>query len=73
MKFENFYIIGGYRFPAELGKEAEENLGFKYLGKIEADDQLDQAVLNGDSLLDLPNDNKAYLSVKKILQTLGYL
>ncbi len=29
--------------------------------------------LNGKSLLDLPNDNKAYLSVKKILKTLGYL
>jgi len=73
MKFENFYIIGGYRFPPELGKQAEEGLKFKYLGKIEADERLDEYVLNGDSLLDLPNDNKAYLSVKKILQTLGYL
>jgi hypothetical protein len=43
------------------------------LGKIEADDQLDEFVLNGKSLLDLPNDNKAYLSVQKILKTLGYL
>ncbi len=73
MKFENFYLIGGYRFPPELGKQAEEELKFKYLGKIEADERLDEFVLNGDSLLDLPNDNKAYLSVKKILQTLGYL
>ncbi|MDR1993739.1 MAG: AAA family ATPase [Nitrososphaerota archaeon] len=73
MKFENFYLIGGYRFPAELGKRAEEELKFKYLGKIEADDQLDQFVLDGDSLLDLPNTNKAYLSVKQILKNLGYL
>jgi len=73
MKFENFYLIGGYRFPPELGKQAEEELKFKYLGKIEADERLDEFVLNGESLLDLPNDNKAYLSVKKILQTLGYL
>ncbi|MDR0373052.1 MAG: AAA family ATPase [Nitrososphaerota archaeon] len=73
MKFENFYLIGGYRFPADLGKRAEEELKFKYLGKIEADDQLDQFVLDGDSLLDLPNTNKAYLSVKQILQNLGYL
>jgi CO dehydrogenase maturation factor len=73
MKFENFYLVGGYRFPAELGKQAEEELKFKYLGKIEADEQLDQFVLDGDSLLELPNDNKAYVSVKKILQTLGYL
>ena len=73
MKFENFYIVGGYRFPAELGKQAETDLKYKYLGKIEADDQLDEFVLNGKSLLDLPNDNKAYLSVQKILKTLGYL
>lgn len=73
MKFENFYLIGGYRFPSELGKQAQADLGFKYLGKIEADERLDEFVLNGDSLLDLPNDNKAYLSVKNILQTLGYM
>jgi len=73
MKFENFYIVGGYRFPRELGKQAEEDLKFKYLGKIEADEVLDEYVLDGNSILDLPNDNKAYLSVKKILQSLGYL
>jgi CO dehydrogenase maturation factor len=72
MKFENFYIVGGYRFPAELGKQAEDDLKFKYLGKIIADDQLDEYVLDGKSLLDLPNDNKGYLSVKEILNKLGY-
>jgi CO dehydrogenase maturation factor len=73
MKFENFYLIGGYRFPAELGAKAEADLKFKYLGKIAADKQLDDYVLNGKSLLDLPIDNVAYLSVKAILKTLGYL
>ena len=71
MKFENFYLVGGYRFPAELGKQAEADLKFKYLGKIEADEQLDEYVLNGKSLLDLPKDNKAYLSVKEYTQNLG--
>ncbi len=73
MKFKNFYLVGGYRFPAELGKVAEEDLKFKYLGKIEADEHLDDYVLNGKSLLELPNENKAYLSVQKILNSLGYL
>jgi CO dehydrogenase maturation factor len=73
MKFDNFYLVGGYRFPAELGKQAEADLKFKYLGKIDADEQLDDYVLNGKSLLDLPKTNKAYLSVNKILKTLGYL
>jgi CO dehydrogenase maturation factor len=73
MKFENFYLVGGYRFPAELGKQAEAELEFKYLGKIEADEQLDEYVLNGKSLLDLSKDNKAYISVINIVKTLGYL
>lgn len=73
MQFKNFYLVGGYRFPAELGNAAEADLKFKYLGKIAADEQLDDYVLSGKSLLDLPNDNQAYLSVQKILKTLGYL
>ena len=73
MRFENFYLVGGYRFPAELGKAAEADLKFKYLGKIAQDEQLDEFVLAGKSLLDLPNDSKAYISVQNILKTLGYL
>jgi hypothetical protein len=48
-------------------------LNFKYLGKIVADEQLDEFVLEGESLLGLPSDNKAVLSVKSILKTAGYL
>ena len=73
MKFDNFYLIGGYRFPTELGKQAEADLKFKFLGKIPEDEQLDDYVLNGKSLLELPTDDKAYVSVKAILKTLGYL
>jgi CO dehydrogenase maturation factor len=73
MTFDNFYLIGGYRFPSELGKQAEADLGFKYLGKIAEDDKLDEFVLNGKSLLDLPNDSEAYLSVKAIMKMLSYL
>jgi len=73
MKFDNFYLIGGYRFPAELGQQAEADLKFKFLGKIAEDDQLDEFVLNGKSLLDLPSDSAAYISVKDIMKTLGYL
>jgi len=73
MKFDNFYLVGGYRFPDELGKQAEVDLKYKYLGKIAEDEALDDFVLNGKSLLDLPKDNEAYVSVQKILKTLGYL
>ena len=73
MTFENFYLVGGYRFPANLGSKAENELKFKYLGKIFADEQLDDYVLTGKSLLDLPSDNPAYLSVRKILKAAGYM
>jgi len=73
MKFDNFYLIGGHRFPAELGEQAEADLKFKFLGKIVEDEELDEYVLNGRSLLDLPDDNKAYVSVKAMLRTIGYL
>jgi CO dehydrogenase maturation factor len=73
MKFDNFYLVGGYRFPAELRKQAEADLGFKFLGKIAEDEDLDEYVLDGKSLLDLPVDSEAYVSVKAILKTLGYL
>jgi len=73
MQFDNFFLIGGYRFPAELGVHAETELNFKYLGKIAADPTLDEYVLEGKSLLELHSDNAAYISVKKILKTAGYL
>jgi CO dehydrogenase maturation factor len=72
IQFDNFYIAGGYRFPEELGNQAETALKFKYLGKIAADEQLDECVLAGKSLLDLPSDNTAYVSVKQIMKNAGY-
>ena len=73
MEFDNFYLVGGYRFPAELGDKAEETLKFKYVGKIAADSKLDDFVLEGKSLLDLPPENSAYASVKAILRNTGYI
>jgi len=73
MKYQKFYLVGGYRFPAELGVQAETDLKMEYLGKIAQDEKLDDFVLNGKSLIDLPSGNKAYLSVKNILKKLNYL
>jgi CO dehydrogenase maturation factor len=73
MVFDNFYLIGGYRFPANLGVQAEADLKFKYLGKIAQDEQLDEYVLKGKSLLELPADNAAFVSVKEILKSAGYM
>jgi CO dehydrogenase maturation factor len=72
IQFDNFYLVGGYRFPEKLGSQAEASLKFKYLGKIASDEQLDEYVLAGESLLGLPLDNAAYVSVKKIMKNAGY-
>ncbi|MEM2999411.1 MAG: AAA family ATPase [Candidatus Bathyarchaeia archaeon] len=72
IQFDNFYIVGGYRFPEQLGDTAEKTLKFKYLGKIAFDEEVDDYVLAGKSLLNLPSDNAAYLSVKKILNNAAY-
>ncbi len=73
MEFDNFYLVGGYRFPDELARKAEEELKFKYVGKIVADELVDDYVLNGKSLLELPSDNAAYTSVKAIMKATGYI
>jgi len=70
--FENFYVIGGFRFPEQLGTHAEKALRFEYLGKIARDEKVEEYVLAGKSLLDLPSDSPAYVSVKKIMKKIGY-
>ncbi|NIP66562.1 hypothetical protein GWN63_00355, partial [Candidatus Bathyarchaeota archaeon] len=71
IEFENFYLVGGYRFPEELGERAEDT-GLEYLGKIAYDKKVERFVLEGRSLLDLPSDSPAYRSVKKIMQRAKY-
>ena len=73
MEFNNFYLVGGYRFPEDLGSKAQASLKFRYLGKVAPDEKVEEFVLSGDSLLDLPKDSAAYVSVKKILKEAGYL
>jgi CO dehydrogenase maturation factor len=73
IEFDNFYIIGGYRFPERLGSQAENALKFRYLGKIASDELVDEYVLAGKSLLDLSSDSAAYVSVKGIMKAAGYI
>jgi len=72
IKFDNFYVIGGYRFPEKLGEEAERRLGLKFLGKIAYDENVEKFVLFGKSLLEIPDDSPAYQSVKEIMKRAGY-
>jgi len=71
--FENFYVIGGFRFPEGLEDRARKTLKLEFLGKIAHDDKVEEYVLAGKSILELPSNSPAYLSVKKILEKAGYI
>lgn len=69
--FEHFYVVGGYRFQESLADVAA-GTGFTYLGKVAYDGDVEQYVLTGKSLLELPTTSPAYVSVKAILNRAGY-
>jgi CO dehydrogenase maturation factor len=70
--FNNFYLIGGFRFPEHLESQAKTTQ-LEYLGKIACDEKVEEYVLDGKSLLDLSSDSPAYVSVKKIMEKAGYI
>lgn len=70
--FKNFYVVGGFRFPESLEEQAKKVLRFKFLGKIAYDEMVEKHVLAGESLLKLPSNSRAYLSVKRIMENAGY-
>ncbi len=70
IKFKDFYLVSNYRFSNSL-KESIKELGLKYLGKIDYDENVEGYILEGKSLLGLPEDFPAFLSVKKIIENMG--
>ena len=71
VKYRNFYLAANYRFTQETEKYIQ-NADGTYLGKIEPDDTVETYNLEGKSLLQLPDDSPAALSVQKILERAGY-
>ncbi|MCW4016458.1 MAG: AAA family ATPase [Candidatus Bathyarchaeota archaeon] len=72
IEFNNFYVVGGNRVPEDLEAEVTKRTKLEYLGKISYDKEVENYVLYGKSLLDLPETSIAYNSVKEILQKAGY-
>jgi CO dehydrogenase maturation factor len=69
---DHFYTVGGCLFPESLEKGIEEKTGQPYLGKIDFDPLVQESVIAGRSLLDLPPDSPAYLSVRRLMAKAGY-
>lgn len=72
IEFKNLYIVGGFRFPESLEIQAREALPFKFLGRVSYDEMVEEYVLSGKNLLDLPSNTPAYQSIKKIMENAGY-
>jgi len=72
IEFNNFYVVGGYRFPEALEAEARKKTQLEYLGKIAYDKEVEDYILSGKSLLELSSSSPAYNSVKELMKKAGY-
>ena len=70
--FDHFFVIGGCMFPWDLEATAKEETGQQYLGKIVFDPLVQESVIAGHSLLDIPEDSPAYRSVCALMEKAGY-
>jgi len=70
--YSHLYLIGNYRFTGET-EEYLRSAGEAYLGKINYDPNVKRYNLEGRSLLELPEDSPAALSVERILVKAGYM
>jgi len=64
--------VAGHRFPQDQVTVLQQIRGTTYLGKVEADPAVQEADWAGRSLLDLPEDSPACVSVRAILGKVGY-
>ena len=69
--YHNFYMVANYRFDGESEKRFQA-AGPGYLGRIDHDPQVEEYNLDGKSLLELPADSPAAVSVTRILKKAGY-
>jgi len=69
--YRNYYTVTNYRFSEELEKQVQDS-GGTYLGKIEYDPLIEKYNIEGKSMLELPGDSPASISVKAILGKAGY-
>jgi len=70
-QFENLYLVANHRFPADQVERLRDIDGATYLGRIAFDPAVEQADWSGRSLLELPPDSPACLSVADVLRKAG--
>ena len=71
MRCSHFYLVADYEFD-DVTEERLRDSGELYLGKVDYDANVERYNLEGRSLLQLPEDSPACVSVEKILAKAGY-
>jgi CO dehydrogenase maturation factor len=69
IRFDHFFVLGGYAFPSDLSDRVARETGLSYGGKIEQDPYVADHVMAGKSLLNIPSRSPAYRSVSAILDS----
>jgi CO dehydrogenase maturation factor len=67
IRFNHFYVIGGYAFPPDMSARVSAETDLPYLGNIANDEEVAAHVLAGKSLLDIPETSPAYRSIADIM------
>jgi CO dehydrogenase maturation factor len=67
IRYGRFIILAGYAFPADLLDRVEAETALPCGGKIERDAWVADRVMAGESLIDVPQESPAYLSISEIL------
>ncbi len=71
IQYRHFYLVANHQFDSTSELHLKQS-GETYLGRIEYDPEVDNYNRQGRSLLDLPDDSPARLSVKNLLARAGY-
>ncbi len=71
IQYRNFYLVANHQFDSTSESYLKQS-GETYLGRIEYDPEVDNYNRQGWSLLDLPDDSPARLSVRNLLAMAGY-
>ena len=70
--FDNFYVVGGNQLPPDFVHPEPADPQQQYLGPVAYDPVVQEAVLRGESLLDLPEDSPMVISVSELMKRAGY-
>jgi CO dehydrogenase maturation factor len=70
IRFDRFFVLGGYAFPGNLDARVTAETGLLYGGKIGQDPYVAEHGMAGKSLLEIPQESPAFRSVRAILDAI---